>query len=207
MQQYDEVSLDDLFVQLKQEISGTNKKTKNSEQQGITEFQKIQKSISNLPKLTASLTKNSKNEISPDAKKILKISDPIPITKKTIDSKTPKDAGDKWFNMPKHEVTPQLKRDLMVIQKRSVLDPKRHYKKEKWEIPKFFQIGTIVESKADFYSARLNKKNRGTSLVNEILNEGATNKYFKRKYNEIQNEKTSGKKNHYKKVKAMRSKK
>ncbi|CAP80093.1 Pc12g04660 [Penicillium rubens Wisconsin 54-1255] len=39
-------------------------------------------------------------------------------------------AGPEWFNLPKTEMTTELKRDLQLIRMRSVLDPKRHYKKE-----------------------------------------------------------------------------
>ena len=53
--------------------------------------------------------------------------------------------------MKQPEMTPEIKRDLQIIKQRSALDPKRHYKKDKWEIPKFFQMGTIIEGNTEFY--------------------------------------------------------
>jgi len=38
-------------------------------------------------------------------------------------------------------------------------------------------MGTIVESKADFYSSRIPKKNRKTSLVDELLADAEFRRY------------------------------
>ena len=35
-------------------------------------------------------------------------------------------AGKNWFDLPRTELTPQLKRDLQLIKMRNVLDPHRH---------------------------------------------------------------------------------
>lgn len=89
---------------------------------------------------------------------------------------------------------------------RDVLDPKRHYKKDnaKPQIPEFSQVGTIIEGPTEYFSARLSKKDRKRTLVEEVLAGEVTTGRFKSKYNEIQAAKTSGKKAHYKKLKAMR---
>lgn len=74
------------------------------------------------------------------------------------------------------------------------------------KFPEYSQVGTIIEGPTEYLTGRLTKKQRKRTLVEEILNvENATGK-FKKKYNEIQLSKTSGKKAHYKKVKRMRSK-
>jgi len=39
-------------------------------------------------------------------------------------------------------------------------------------------MGTIVETKADFYSSRIPKKNRKTSLVDELLADAEFRRYF-----------------------------
>ncbi|KAK6459791.1 Fcf2 pre-rRNA processing-domain-containing protein [Scheffersomyces xylosifermentans] len=207
-----DVSLDDLFSEL-------SKETKNlrsiDEEESVaaagdneSEFKKIQQSISKLPKIQSSLEKNMAQQLEAQKKSkhdITRINDPIAVQHKKADTET-KDSGSKWFNMKQPEMTPQIRRDLSVIQQRSALDPKRHYKKEKWSIPKYFQMGTIVEGNTEFYSARLSRKQRGSTLVEEILHDDDTKKYFKRKYSEIQDSKTSGKKGHYKNVKQMRRK-
>lgn len=96
--------------------------------------------------------------------------------------------GRGWYNMRMAEMTEEKKNDLVVIQMRKVLDPKRFYKGPdiRGALPKYVQTGTIVESKADFYSSRIPKKHRKTSLVDELLADAEFRRYNKRKYAEIQ---------------------
>lgn len=195
----DDLSLDDLFHNLKQETKPTN--ISIDEQ---SDYEKIQKSISKLPQITSNLEQTLAAAKPSSKKTSIRIYDPVSVQSKTTNDKETTDA--RWFHMKQPEMTPQIKRDLLIIQQRNALDPKRHYKKEKWQIPKFFQMGTIVEGNTEFYSARMNRKQRGTSLVQEILNDDETKKYFKRKYGEIQVSKTSGRKAHYKKVQNARRK-
>lgn len=51
-------------------------------------------------------------------------------------------------------MTDETKRDLKLLRLRGTFDPKRFYKSSdhKKGLPKFFQVGTVVESSADFYS-------------------------------------------------------
>ena len=77
--------------------------------------------------------------------------------------------GDKWFGMKAQELTEEKKNDLLALNMRRGWDPKRFYKKnESKDLPKFFQIGTIIESKADFYHSRVPKKDRKRTLVEEL---------------------------------------
>ncbi|KAI1626815.1 Fcf2 pre-rRNA processing-domain-containing protein [Exophiala viscosa] len=117
-------------------------------------------------------------------------------------------AGPDWFDLPKTNLTPQLKRDLQLIEMRSVLDPHRHYKKNnrKGKIPTFSQTGTVIEGPTEFYSARINKRDRANNFVEEAMATEKETGRFKRKYAEIQEAKTSGKKAHYKKLMAKRKK-
>jgi hypothetical protein len=70
-------------------------------------------------------------------------------------------AGRRWFDMPAPEMTAALRRDLTVLRHRAYLDPKRHYKTTREDhsrapgsaagrrpggLPRFFQVGTVVES-------------------------------------------------------------
>ncbi|KAF1812033.1 hypothetical protein P152DRAFT_458987 [Eremomyces bilateralis CBS 781.70] len=91
---------------------------------------------------------------------------------------------------------------------RSVLDPKRHYRKEtgKSKAPEFAQVGTIIEGPTEFFSARLTNKERKKTLVEEILDAEREGGRFKRKYNEIQEKKMSGKRGHYNALRAKRTK-
>lgn len=124
------------------------------------------------------------------------ITDPV-LAKREAKENREKSAGDKWFNMPKAELTPELKRDLQLIQMRNVLDPKRHYKKNTFgynadgetAFPKYVQQGTIVQDSSEFFSARLTRKQRKTTFAEELLSDNKTRQYFKRKYDEIAEQK------------------
>ncbi|EEQ37567.1 hypothetical protein CLUG_01690 [Clavispora lusitaniae ATCC 42720] len=191
-----DVSLDQLFQQLAQETKHLSKPEENS-------LSNIEKEIESLPKIESELETQMQEAIKSKSEDVVKLNDPITHIRKTVVDKDA-DSGSKWFNMKKPEMTAEIKRDLMVLKNRSVLDPKRHYKKEKWQIPKFFQTGTIVEGNTEFYSARMAKRNRGRTLAEEILNDDIASDYFKRKYSEIQKQKRSGGKAHYKKIKEKR---
>lgn len=119
-----------------------------------------------------------------------------------------KKAQDDWFTLPKPSDSKRrdLERDLTLIKHRAALDPKRHYKKERWQVPERFSVGTIVESKEEFFSSRINKKDRKSTIMESLMGDDVSNKYFKRKYTEIQDKKTSGRLAHYKKNKLMRKK-
>ncbi len=93
---------------------------------------------------------------------------------------------------------------------RSVLDPKRHYKKDnsrKGGVPEFSQVGTIIEGPTEYFTARLSNKERKRTFVEDVLAGEKQTGRFKAKYGEIQAAKTSGRKEHYKALKAKRVKK
>ncbi|KAI0405338.1 Fcf2-domain-containing protein [Xylaria palmicola] len=111
------------------------------------------------------------------------------------------DAGPQWFNLPATDLTPELRRDLQLLKMRDVLDPKRHYKKDNTRaIPQFSQVGTVMPGPTDYFSARMTKKDRKRTLLQDVLETEDTTRRFKSKYGEIQAVKTSGKKGHYKQM-------
>jgi hypothetical protein len=105
-------------------------------------------------------------------------------------------------------LTPELKRDLQLLKMRSVLDSKRHYKKDnkKFKTPEFSQVGTVVEGPTEFYSARISRKDRSQTIAEGLLADKNTTGQFRRKYGEVQSKKSSGKKAYYKAQQAKRSK-
>lgn len=117
-------------------------------------------------------------------------------------------AGADWFNLPRTDLTPELRRDLQLLKMRNVLDPKRHYKKSdsKSDVPPFSQVGTIIEGPTEFYNSRLTKKDRKQTLLEEVLAQEESSGKFKKKYDDILKSKSSGKKAFYKALKAKRSK-
>jgi len=116
-------------------------------------------------------------------------------------------AGSNWFDLPKTELTPELKRDLQLLRMRPVLDPKRHYKKEngKAKPPEFSQVGTVIQGPTEFFSARIAKKDRKSTFVEETMAIEQDSGRFKAKYMEIQASKASGRKAYYKNLRAKRS--
>ncbi|KAF8927936.1 hypothetical protein BGZ58_010004 [Dissophora ornata] len=120
-----------------------------------------------------------------------------------------KTTGKGWFDLPQQVMTPELKRDLQILKLRNVLDPKRFYKREekgKAKFPKYFQVGTIVEGNTEFYSSRLTKKERATTITGEVMKDLTGRDYYKRKFNEIQEAKQSGGKRFNKKGSGKQSK-
>lgn len=125
---------------------------------------------------------------------------PYMLSKRVLQTKRRKERaktkGKDWFNMPAPELTPEVRHDLQVIRMRSVLDPKHFYKKNDLKtIPKYFQIGKVMDSHVDYYSGRLTKKERKKTIVDELMADAEFSKFNKRKYKEIIDEK---RKLHYK---------
>ncbi|CAH1111100.1 unnamed protein product [Psylliodes chrysocephalus] len=140
-----------------------------------------------------------KSIITPDFEK-LHVVPPIDISDKKLKQQRRKERdltkGSKWYGLPATELTDEVKRDLEVLQMRSVLDPKHFYKKNDLKVlPKYFQIGKVMDAPLDFYNDRVPKKQRKKTLVDELLADAEFNKYNKRKYKEIIEEKQ---KTHYK---------
>lgn len=80
----------------------------------------------------------------------------------------PETAGKQWFDLPAQQLTDETRRDLKLLQLRGTFDPKRFYKSSdhKKGLPKFFQIGTVVEASADFYSG-VTEEDIGPLVANE----------------------------------------
>ncbi|KAK5807758.1 Fcf2 pre-rRNA processing-domain-containing protein [Linnemannia elongata] len=133
----------------------------------------------------------------------------VHVSKRQKQEEREKTTGKKWFDMPQQVLTPELRRDLQILRLRNVLDPKRFYKREekgKPRFPKYFQVGTIIEGNTEFYSSRLSKKERATTITGEVMKDVAGRDYYKRKFDEIQVAKQSGGKKFNKKGKGKQSK-
>lgn len=89
---------------------------------------------------------------------------------------------------------------------RNVLDPHRHYKKDggKMKAPEYSQMGTIIEGPTEFFSGRLENKQRKRTLVEEVLASEKNTGRFKKKYGELQDRKSSGKHAFYRALKDKR---
>lgn len=106
-------------------------------------------------------------------------------------------------------MTDEIKNDLEILQMRSALDPKHFYKKNDMKVlPKYFQIGTVIDSPLDYYANRGTKKNKKRTLVDELLADAEFQKYQKKKYKEVvESKKTKGYYKAAKKMKKLKKKK
>uniref|UniRef100_UPI003AAB8C9E deoxynucleotidyltransferase terminal-interacting protein 2 n=1 Tax=Centroberyx gerrardi TaxID=166262 RepID=UPI003AAB8C9E len=103
-----------------------------------------------------------------------------------------KTTGDGWFNMKAPELTPELRGDLKVLKMRGSMDSKRFYKKNDRDgFPKYFQVGTVVDSPADFYHSRIPKKARKRTMVEELLADAEFRHNNKKKYQQIMTDKAA----------------
>ncbi|KAF5242995.1 hypothetical protein FANTH_8400 [Fusarium anthophilum] len=114
-------------------------------------------------------------------------------------------AGPEWFDLPKTNMTPEFKREWQVLRMRGILDPKHQKKNLRASAPEYSQVGEIIAGPTEFFSARLTRKERKKTLLEEVTRDLDSHK-FTDKYAGIQKQKTSGKKAFYKNVVAQRRK-
>lgn len=206
----DALDLDDIFNKLKatrekssqrDELS-TDHGTNHDGSKGLT-YEALKKKVAHLPSIEVHLyNKNVEedrlNKKKKRSRKVEKINDSVEsvlpdLNKKTVtDRRLIKEENTKkWFSLPKVEITDEVKRDLLIIKNRKYLDPKRFYRGEKWEIPENFQIGEVVEGVGE-YGGKLKRKQRGQTLVDELLKNEDSKTWFDKTYNDIQTKKRSG---------------
>lgn len=99
-----------------------------------------------------------------------------------------------WHEIPEVKMTPELEKDLKIVENRGHLDPKRFYKssgsgRKKGELPKRVHVGTVVAGAHEFYSARLTRKERRKSILDEVLSDSRIVRYTKNKLKALRQEK------------------
>ena len=88
--------------------------------------------------------------------------------------------------MPKVELTEEIKADLRAIKLRNFIYPKRFYKSnDSKNLPKYFQIGTIVEDKNDMPNERLTKREKKGRLAEQFLKDDESLFFSKQKYENL----------------------
>jgi len=97
--------------------------------------------------------------------------------------------GQKWYGMPATKITPEIETTLKLMKLRHVFNPKHFMKKDKSKgLPKYFQIGTVVDAPQDFYSEGVSKKKRKKKLVDELIEDRDFRNYHKNKFATLQQE-------------------
>lgn len=95
-------------------------------------------------------------------------------------------AGDDWFGMKAPEMTDEVKRDLEVMQMRRALFRDHQYKRRATDKkPEHFSLGTVIEGSGEFYSSRLNRRDRAKSLVDELIKDASFQRNAKQRYERI----------------------
>ncbi|GAB4814992.1 hypothetical protein N2152v2_002038 [Parachlorella kessleri] len=103
----------------------------------------------------------------------------------------PDTAGKQWFDLPATAITDEVKRDLRMLRLRTAFDPKAFYKKlDSTKFPKHFQVGTVVEGAADFYSARLTKGERKRTFTEEVMADPHLAEVRNKRFSKLQEEKS-----------------
>jgi hypothetical protein len=111
---------------------------------------------------------------------------------RTARASVPDTAGKSWFGLPATAITDEVKRDLRVLRLRSTFDTKTFYKKfDTTKFPKYFHLGTVVEGAADFYGGRMAKRDRKSSLAEEVMADPALALSRKRRFDKLQGERGS----------------
>lgn len=111
-------------------------------------------------------------------------------------------AGAGWGHMRAPTLTPELKRELLIVKMRGALDPKRFYRSADGgkSLPKHFQMGTMVEGAEDGAHNRLTKRERKGSMLQELMSDGTLRRRAKSQFLKSQAEHAAGRKKNIKKA-------
>ncbi|RCN35750.1 Fcf2 pre-rRNA processing [Ancylostoma caninum] len=98
-----------------------------------------------------------------------------------------KTKGRDWFDLPATELTEEAKADLELLQMRSAIDPLAFYRRnDRAVLPKYFQVGRVVDAPEDYYSSRMTKKERKKTMLDELLYDQQFTQSRREKFNAIQ---------------------
>jgi hypothetical protein len=96
-----------------------------------------------------------------------------------------------WHEIPEAKMTPELRRDLVLLENRAHLDPKRFYKstgtgRKRGELPRRVHVGVVVEAAHEYLSGRLTNKERKKSFADEIFGDARLMDSAKRRFGKLQ---------------------
>lgn len=106
------------------------------------------------------------------------------------------------------EMTEELKNEMQVLQMRSAINPKHFYKRSEMKaIPKYFEIGKVIESPVEYHASK-NTSKKTKTLVDELMEDAEFQQFNKRKYQEvIEHKKNEGYQRALKKMRKLKKKK
>ena len=101
---------------------------------------------------------------------------------------------DKWNQMRKATMDKDLVQDMQILKLRKWLNPKQMYKSEGKKLPKYFEMGTIVDDKFNSKN-NLKRGERKAKLFDEFKETDGELGHSKKKFKEIQLEKMKNSRN------------
>ncbi len=91
-----------------------------------------------------------------------------------------------WHEMEVPEMTPELGKELRVLQLRGYMDPKRFYKSMDSKKSTKFQVGTVVDSFGAAPSSRMSKAVRRPTFVEQVLADDSIRGYARKTFGQLQ---------------------
>lgn len=97
---------------------------------------------------------------------------------------------DKWFGLPKQQMTPELEKELQALKLRAYFDPKRFYKSnDSKALPTHFAIGTMVGgglASAGEHARPETKAGSGRSFLSELLRDDKAQDWTRTRLSAVQ---------------------
>lgn len=138
-----------------------------------SKFQEIEANLKKLPKLENGFDALAK-------KKTKKGKLPSIEMEEGTTKKSKKDDSD-WFALPKPDdnMRREVQRDLLLINIEPLWTQRGTIRSSVGRSQERFAIGTIVEDKSEFYSSHMNRKDRKSTILETLMGDDTSNKYFK----------------------------
>jgi hypothetical protein len=100
-------------------------------------------------------------------------------------------AGRDWFDMPRVEVDAKMAADLQALRSRQWLNPKRFYKTKGEDRSlasrlEYFQAGTVVAGKLDQKTSSMTRRQRPSSLLQELTSDAKVDSFTRRTQRAVQ---------------------
>ena len=78
----------------------------------------------------------------------------------------------RWHEIPEQDLTPEQLREMRALDMRGVLQPEEDIASIEWDpnkLPRNVHFGRVIEGPGEFYSARIPKKQRTSSIVDDLF--------------------------------------
>ena len=98
-------------------------------------------------------------------------------------------AGENWFNMPKAEITPEIKRDWELLRMRSVFRSGADNNTLSENPPEFLQVGTVKENPIEGRKGRAGRRYRAETITEALAKDAEFRDFIERNYQRLESKK------------------